>query len=284
MILVTGTKRSGTSLWMQILIAAGLPHLGEAFPAVWGESIRDQNPRGFYESRFRQGVFYATNPDRRTGAFLDPRSTREHAVKVFVPGLTRTDLAYVHRVVATMRRWRSYCASLSRLYAREDAWLAEHPPAGRTPDEALRVARARRGSRPLPVEWFMENYELLRDFSTRRYPINLSTYERLMAEPEVLVPRVLGWLGRGNAEAALGAVDPALNHASEPDGVDDAGLPRATLQLLDDLHEAIHVRQAVPRSLLGDLNATWEQLQATWGRLSRERGREDDATPEEAPV
>ena len=35
MIIVTGTKRSGTSMWMQILAAAGLPVFGEAFPRSW---------------------------------------------------------------------------------------------------------------------------------------------------------------------------------------------------------------------------------------------------------
>jgi len=34
-IVVTGTKRSGTSMWMQVLGAAGLPVVGDAFPADW---------------------------------------------------------------------------------------------------------------------------------------------------------------------------------------------------------------------------------------------------------
>ena len=35
MIFVSGTKRSGTSMWMQVLRAAGLPVLGEAFPTAF---------------------------------------------------------------------------------------------------------------------------------------------------------------------------------------------------------------------------------------------------------
>ena len=49
MFIVTGTKRSGTSMWMQILIAAGLPIIGEAFPMRWEHTIKAANPEGFYE-------------------------------------------------------------------------------------------------------------------------------------------------------------------------------------------------------------------------------------------
>ena len=91
MVVVTGTKRSGTSLWMRMLIEAGLPSIGEAFPTVWGDSIRDANPHGFFESRLRRGIWFATNPDPRTGAYLHAGPTRLHAVKVFVPGVIRTE-------------------------------------------------------------------------------------------------------------------------------------------------------------------------------------------------
>lgn len=120
MILVCGTKRSGTSLWMQMLGAAGYSIIGEAFPSVWEESIREANPRGFFESRLRQGVFFATNPDPESGEFIFPDPSKNHAVKVFVPGLVRTDYAFIDRVVGTMRHWSAYSTSLSRLYELED--------------------------------------------------------------------------------------------------------------------------------------------------------------------
>ena len=50
MFIVTGTKRSGTSMWMQILAAAGLEVIGERFPRHWGEHLSAANPDGFYES------------------------------------------------------------------------------------------------------------------------------------------------------------------------------------------------------------------------------------------
>lgn len=72
MIIVTGTKRSGTSLWMQLLMAAGFVPFGEAFPAQWSESIKDANPEGFFESSFRHGIYYATNPNPQTGVYVFP--------------------------------------------------------------------------------------------------------------------------------------------------------------------------------------------------------------------
>lgn len=273
MILVTGTKRSGTSLWMQILAAAGFPHLGDAFPGPWERSIRDANPNGFYESRFRQGLFYATNPDPRTGEFLFPQAVERHVVKVFVPGLVRTDYAYIGRVVATMRHWRSYGPSLSRLYALEDEYLAAHPQEGKTGEETVAWARAHRSTLPPPVEWFLENYDLVRDVATRRYAVNLCTYEALLADPERVVTKVLGWLGGGEVQAALGVIEPKL-HRTVPDA-SDPGLDPKVVEVFDELHAAIHETQRLSPALLERLNLTWQRLEEEYGGLSRDRGRDE---------
>ena len=95
MLIVTGTKRSGTSLWMQILIAAGIPHFGEAFPRDWENTLKEANKEGFYESMLRAGIYYATNPHPKTGAYFFPEQVEGHCVKVFIPGLVRTDRAFI---------------------------------------------------------------------------------------------------------------------------------------------------------------------------------------------
>ncbi|MBA3545934.1 MAG: hypothetical protein H0T76_05600 [Nannocystis sp.] len=106
MIVVTGTKRSGTSMWMHVLVAAGIPYIGERFPAGWGELLRDANPDGFFESELMIGINYRTNPHPLTGAYLAPHQTRDHAVKIFIPGLIRSDVAFLDRCIATVRGWR----------------------------------------------------------------------------------------------------------------------------------------------------------------------------------
>ena len=173
MIIVTGTKRSGTSMWMQILIAAGLPAFGEAFPRKWEKTIKDANPDGFYESILRRGIYWATNPHPRTGDYFFPEQVENHIVKVFIPGLVRTDRAYIGHVVATMRHWREYEASLNRLYAMEDE---SRKAAGKDGPPPPRI--------PPVLEWWMENFSLVRDIVTRRYRVHVQSYDGLLRDPE----------------------------------------------------------------------------------------------------
>ena len=266
MILVTGTKRSGTSLWMQILAGAGLPVIGDAFPAEWGESIRAANPNGFFESKLRQGIFYATNPEPKTGKFLHPKETRRHVVKVFIPGLCRTDYAYLDRVVGTLRRWRDYGSSLKRLYDLEDAHLEKKG------GDELEKARKRRPPLEPHVEWFWENYELIRDFSARRFPMRLYSYERLLEDPERIVDTVLPWVGGGDRAGALAAIQPGLHTKREdptPEGVDPAHAA-----VFDELYDTLHHERPLPASLTKQMDALHKELVAAHGELSKERGRE----------
>ena len=98
MIVVSGTKRSGTSMWMQVLRAAGFQPLGRAFPGDWGQTIADANPDGFYESRFRSGIFHATNPLPETGAYIHPDASRNAVVKIFPFGVRKTHRAFLDRL------------------------------------------------------------------------------------------------------------------------------------------------------------------------------------------
>ncbi|HVY48018.1 MAG TPA: hypothetical protein VHB21_19155, partial [Minicystis sp.] len=218
MIIVTGTKRSGTSMWMQILVAAGFPAFGDAFPMSWGETpLRAANEEGFYESTLRSGVYYATNPNPRTGAYLFPEQVERHAVKVFIPGLVRTDRAYIGRVIATMREWREYEASVHRLYALE----AEGAPSG-----------APRPHMDPALEWWWENTMLLRDVTTRRYAIHVQTYASLLADPERVLRDTMKWLGGGDAHAAWARIKPENRHFDRPAS---NGLPPDVAEVADEL-------------------------------------------------
>jgi hypothetical protein len=268
MIIVTGTKRSGTSMWMQILGAAGLPMFGEAFPRDWGRTLRDANPEGFYESILRQGIYWRTNPHPRTGAYFFPEQVQRHAVKVFIPGLVRTDRAYIGRVIASVRPWREYCRSLRRLWTMEDAVLAERHPGRRPPP---RVSPA--------LEWWAENYMLIRDVATRRYPVHLQSYDGLLADPEGVLRRTFAWLGFGDAAAAMAAVKPerrtqrakapqaapASQAAPVPDSgpssdPEDRELEPAVIEVFDHLYHTVHAGEPVRPELLAALNATHVEL------------------------
>jgi hypothetical protein len=277
LILVTGTKRSGTSMWMQVLVAAGLPWIGKEFLGRWDKSIRDANPEGFYESLFRRGVFFATNPDPKTGTFLFPRQCTHHAVKVFIPGLVRTDYAYIDRVVATIRPWRAYCASIQRLYDMEDRFLADLPPEegpdGKTEQPLERALRHRSRLHPA-LEWWFENYDLIRDIATRRYPVNLVSYDKMLTDPAAVIPKVIDWIGKGDAETAIAAVKPDLRTQIEPEV--EAPVDSEAIEVFDALHHEIAASQSLSPDLLEAMNALNARLEEEWlGGVPRERSAGD---------
>lgn len=215
MIVVTGTIRSGTSMWMQILGAAGFEVIGEKFPADWEQSLRDANRDGFFESQLVAGIYYATNPHPSSGAFLHPAATRRHAVKVFIRGVVRSDLAYLDHCIATVREWRAYCASAERI----------HTLAGSS------------SSVPYWLIWWSENLALIRDLSLRGYPVFTVSYDALLRDPDAILDEVFDWIGSGDKVAARAVVDPSKQSrggAPTPEGV-----PPQAIEVFDELYAAI---------------------------------------------
>ncbi|MEM9461733.1 MAG: hypothetical protein AAGF11_46650 [Myxococcota bacterium] len=245
MIIVTGTKRSGTSMWMQILTAAGLPAFGEAFPRNWDQTIKAANPDGFYESILRQGIYYRTNPHPQSGAFFHPSQVQRHVVKVFIPGLVRTDLAYIGKVVATMRHWREYQRSLERLYAMEDD--------KRSPDAAAPERM------PPWLEWWEECFMLMRDILVRRHSIHVQSYDGLLADPQGVITKVLTWLGEPNLDvkAAIAAVRPGNRTQHRPEV---AGVPDGVAEVFDELYRSVDQSHGLRRSLMARLGETNREL------------------------
>ncbi len=257
MIIVTGTKRSGTSMWMQLLNAAGFPPIGDAFPRNWEKTIREANPAGFWESELRSGIYYKTNPDPKTGTYLFPEDTRRHAVKVFIPGLIRTDRAFIDKVVATVRPWRQYVRSLSRLYAMER--------------EAQSEARKKRESdlpdpvfMPPIIEWWVENFSLFSDIVTRRYPFYMIAYESVLEDPDKTVQDVFRWVGDGDVEAAIAQVQPALRtqkDASHDTAIDEESeIEPEVVEVFDALYDVVRNQTPLEQSFVDQLNEANQRL------------------------
>jgi hypothetical protein len=270
MIIVAGTKRSGTSMWMQLLAAAGFPPIGDAFPRNWESTIKDANPAGFWESELRRGIYYATNPDPKSGVYLFPEQTRRHAVKVFVPGLIRTDRAFIDKVVATVRPWRQYVRSLGRLHEME---LEAHRAKRKNDTEAL----------PDPVymspviEWWIENFSLVSDIVTRRYPFYMVAYDSVLADPDKAVRDVFQWLGDGDVEKAIEHVEPALRTQDEdPDDdttLDDVDLEPGLIEVFDALYEVVRTQEPLQQSFVDRLNDANEKLSSRIETAMRETAR-----------
>lgn len=246
MIVVTGTKRSGTSMWMQILKEGGIEPIGEQFPLDWGTRLRDLNPGGFYESRLRNGINFTTNPDPLTGFYLAPHECARSATKIFIAGLICTDLAYLGRVIATMRDWRSYTESRGRLEAID---LAE----GVSED----VRFAARYNVPAPLEWWIENYALLRDAMTRRYPFTIFSYESIAAGDRELVQGTFDWIGFGDADAAMQAI--VDRPGAEVPQVESGVAPEHEATF-DELYRRVHEGGAMDQEFIEQLDDTHERL------------------------
>lgn len=245
MLIVTGTKRSGTSLWMQILIAAGFPAFGEAFPGEWQHTLGKANVDGFYESLLREGIYHATNPHPRTGDYFFPEQVEWHAVKVFAPGLVRTDRAFIGRVVATVRAWREHEASLVRL---RDIEARERPQTD---------GNERPPELSPPLEWWSDNFALVRDIAVRRYPVHVQSYDGLLSDPERVIGPVLKWLGRGEVKRACEQVRPERRTFQ---GSESSTVEPKIATVFDELYDSIHSGRPLLADFLETLNETNERL------------------------
>lgn len=256
MFFVSGTKRSGTSMWMQVMTAAGVPVLGKAFPRNWAKSsLKDANPDGFYESILRNGVYYRTNPHPVTGDYFMPEHVTGYAVKVFVPGVVRSERAYIECLVANVREWREYEASINRLYDLEDG-----DRKAKAPDQPAPFRF------PPAYEWWMENFALVRDISLRRFPAQLQTYDQVLTDPQGVITRVLERLGVGDIDAAVAAVKPE-NRTQEK--VESDTVEPELAQVFDDLYAAVATGEPIAGSLLKTLNATNQKLIARLAELQK---------------
>ncbi len=274
MIIVSGTKRSGTSMWMQVLGAAGLNVLGKDFPAVWGDSIRAANPNGFFESELRNGIYYRTNPDPRTGRFYRPKASASTVVKVFIPGLVRTDMAYLNRVLICTRGWRAYVRSLNRLYTIEDEWMLNNPEEWRTGEERQAEAASKRPALPPAIEWWYDQYEAVRDISVRKYPYKFVSYEETLDDPASMLDRVFDFVAGPNRkaldfDAALAAIAPPPSSV-EPEPTPPEVTPE--MEVVFDLYaERVRSPRGLDKDLLARMNELHRGIIERYDPPSRER-------------
>lgn len=245
-------------MWMQILAAAGLPVVGEEFPGDWQETLRDANPYGFHESLLRHGIYYRTNPHPATGEYVRASDVRGHAVKVFLPGLVRTDAVYLDRVVVTVRPWREYEASLRRLYAIDDQRLRS---------DAAR-ARAARRRMPPALEWWDEHVTFLRDLSVRGYACHVQSYDGVLEDPRGVLERTFAWLGvDADVEAAIATVRPHARTQRAP-ASDSIAPPVAAV--FDAFYDAVHRGEGLDAALIARINDTHRALEPAITRHRRE--------------
>jgi len=195
MVVVSGCRRSGTSLWMQILIAAGFPYIGKPFMHSWKKSIYEANQYGFYESEFRNGIYFETNPDPVTGIFIPPLQTQLHAVKIFASSLNKTDISYLHRVIHTIRHWKEHCFSFDKLSKMENAhyktiYEKQFKNINLSIEEIIQLKNFR--VHPA-IEWFNNNYSFIQDMALRGYATHCVSYDKLLEKPKESISKTIKW-------------------------------------------------------------------------------------------
>lgn len=269
MIVVSGTKRSGTSMWMQVLGASGVPRIGDAFPHNWAHTIAEANRGGFFESPLRKGIWWGTNPDPKSGAYIEAAPYAGHAIKIFATGLVRTERSYLDRVIVCVRHWREYANSLERLYALERESKARR----------LGVPVAPRTRIPPVLEWWDDNFRIVRDVALRRYPAVFVSYDAVLADPARVVSQVLGFVApSADIDKGVAAVVPAERTQDRNQGVDNATLGRwsptdAQAAVLDAWFETVHFEQPPSPALLGQMNVLQAELAPQIAAARRDAAR-----------
>jgi len=236
---------------MQILEQGGIQILGDQFPANWKNLIEEANPKGYYESTLVQGINFRSNPDPRSGAWIPPHKVTNIGIKTFADGLTKTDYSYITQVIFTIGD-RQECEASQKCM---DEIRAGRPGAAGADSNAELAARL-----PAGFTWWKANFSLVRDMRTRRYPAAVFSYATLLEDPEKIISAGFEWLGRGEASAAVDAVERSLQTQKDVSLLDvghDYG------GMFDELYDALHGNKRISP-------AFYEKLAKTDNRITQD--------------
>jgi hypothetical protein len=114
---------------------------------------------------------------------------------------------------------------------------------------------------PPALEWWVDNFGLLRDIATRRYAAHVCSYQSLLEDPEAAIAEVLRWLGRGDQARAVEVVRPERQtvHASAPTP-EHPEVDAEEIEVFDELYDHIHRGRALSAAFLVKLNDTDARL------------------------
>jgi len=176
--IVTGLPRSGSSLLMQMLEAGGVPPLYDGV-----READENNPRGFYE-------YEPVKKGREYGQWMP--GARGRAVKIIAPLLRALPRNQQYRAVICHRPLDQILASQAKMLSRLDPENAQQ-------DRPLRRNYLRQLNRALD---FLEKAGI---------PAVVVDYPETIADPARSAQNLCTFLGRGDATAMAGAVDPKLH-------------------------------------------------------------------------
>jgi hypothetical protein len=113
---------------------------------------------------------------------------------------------------------------------------------------------------PPLIEWWVENFSLISDIVTRRYPFLMVAYESVLEDPDKTLRDVFRWLGEGDVEAAIAGVKPTLRTQSgEVHGQaeeSDFELEPEVIEVFDALYEVVRTQAPLEQAFIDRLNET----------------------------
>lgn len=121
------------------------------------------------------------------------------------------------------------------------------------------------------LEWWADNYRLLRDALTRRYPMHMVSYAAVLRDPRAVLSETCAWLGGGDVDAAVQAVHSSLRTQQVESSSDmgPSGLSVEHERLFDELYAHIDERLPLSAALIDRLNDADEQLAPQIAALER---------------
>lgn len=178
--IVSGLPRTGTSMMMQLLVAAGLPPYTDE-----RRQADEDNPRGYFEHE------QATRLHRDTSWIPDARGK---VVKIVAPLLPHLPAGEDYRIVLMLRNLEEVIASQRAMLARLQR------EGGKLSDDALRRAYA--GHLVRVRQWLQSRPEIA------VLPVD---YADALSNPSDTAARIAGFLGQPfDTPAAAAAVAPSL--------------------------------------------------------------------------
>ena len=122
-----------------------------------------------------------------------------------------------------------------------------------------------RSSLPPEVLWWFQNYDLVRDVTTRKYAFHMVTHEVVVNDPITAIPKVIEWLGGGEMDAAIAQVDPGLRRQQRPEGGDlPEGVKAEWAEVFDEFYQSIHENGSLSKELLERMNATNKEVESAF--------------------
>ena len=159
-----------------------------------------------------------------------------------MPGVVRTKVSYLGRVVASMRDFREYEESRRRMWKMEDDSRREKHPDFEPPPRL----------EPL-YEWWTCNYGLLVDGLRRKYPLRIWAYDTMLENPERTIGEALSFVGGGSLEGALRAVHP--EHRTQRSPTTAASVEPKVAAVFDDLYLMVRLQRPLTHPMVTKLEA-----------------------------